>query len=262
MEEVTFIVNTYNRKEKLLDALTSIFEQEIDIINAIVIDDCSDVDIGHELLEKFGSRLYFHRNEKNLGLAKSRQIGLELAKTEFIAFLDDDDILIDKQKTKRHLSKLKKDDRIAVVCSNVLFKKGNELEPSNIKFPNDLYKFLLKRNGIIYPSTTTVRREYMLKCGGFDSKFPRGIDSDVYRRLLKESYLIDFDKKATIEYLIESDDKITNYDSYNGIKKDVISNSLVIIKYFPDIIFNSDALMFRTRKIISGLLRMTKSKFS
>ncbi|MBY8203913.1 glycosyltransferase [Vibrio fluvialis] len=260
MNEVTYIVNTYNREEKLIIAIDSIIEQEGIEVKIIVVDDCSDKDIKDRIESLYGNQVQYTRNKKNLGLAKSRQIGLELAQTEFVAFLDDDDRLIDKSKTKRHLSILKSDEKLSLVCSNVKFIRGNEHSFSRIDFPNETYSHLLKRNGIIYPSTTTIRRSSMLSSGGFDFRFPRGIDSDVYRRILKNGYSIYFDDSPTIEYLLEADDKITNYKSYNGLKKDVISNSLVIYKYFFDFLKNPSALFFRTKVILKGLLLMLKFK--
>ncbi|WP_417212317.1 glycosyltransferase family 2 protein [Acinetobacter venetianus] len=258
MNKVTYIVNTFNREDKVFSAIDSIIKQEGVILDIIVIDDCSDIDIGDKINSLYGDSVTYIKNKINLGLSRSRQLGLELAKTEFVAFLDDDDFLIDNNKTKRHIDILSSNDNVSVVCSNVKFVRGELYTSSNIDFPENLYSHLLKRNGIIYPSTTTVKKCHVLNVGGFDFKFPRGIDSDVYRRIVKNGYRIFFEKEETVCYQLEADDKITSYNTISSIKKDITSNYLVIRKYYRDMFLNPCSLIFRLKVIVRGLFSMGK----
>lgn len=94
--KVSIIVPTYNRNWLLPRALQSIKEQVYWPWEIIVVDDCGDDPRGvDEIAEKSEIKnIQVWHNEKNLGLAGSRGIGLQAAKGDYFTFLDDDDILL------------------------------------------------------------------------------------------------------------------------------------------------------------------------
>jgi len=257
--EITYVINTYNRKKKLINAIDSVIKQKEVNIHILVIDDCStDFDIKD--LQNIYCKVEFHRNETNIGLAKSRQKGLDLCRTELIAFLDDDDELIDNLKTRRHIDTLRADKNIALVCSNIIEYNGEGYNNSNIKWPVDLHRHLMRRNGIIYPSTTTCRKCYFIEVGGFDFRFKRGIDSDVYRRIIRKGYSIIYDPTPTINYLVDAKDKITDDLTVNGLYKNIASNSLTIKKYSKYYLCNFSALYTRVKSITLSFYLIVKIK--
>lgn len=89
---VTVILNTYNRAgvvTRSLDALAAQTLQEFDIV---VVDDGSDDDTADVLSRVSEPRIRVVRHE-NMGLTASRNAGAEAASGEWLAFLDDDDIV-------------------------------------------------------------------------------------------------------------------------------------------------------------------------
>lgn len=239
---ISVVINTYNRKNDLLVAIESVKLQTFQYFEIVVIDDCSTDDTNEIDFESLGVR--YIRNCKNLGLSKSRQIGLEEAKYNFIAFLDDDDYFSDKNKLDTQITYIKSDENIAVVCTNVTeFDGVNKPQDKLIIWPDNLVKHFLNRNGIIYPSTTLVRKSAFLKVGGFDYRFPRGIDSDVYRRLIFSGYQIVHLPQVMVCYRIGRNDKITDNVSKVGLKKDLISNFLTLRKYLKIYIINPVCLL-------------------
>lgn len=99
MSDVSFsiVCPTYQGEKKLpalINCLESNFKKgfnETEII--FVVDNSSDY--SEALLEEFRTRhpkikIKIHKNQKNLGPAESRNIGVELASGEIILFLDDD----------------------------------------------------------------------------------------------------------------------------------------------------------------------------
>lgn len=95
---VSVIVPLYNAENYIEECLQSLLDQTFKDFEAIVIDDAStdrSVEIVEKIAPKFDGRLILVRREKNSGgmVAIPRNIGLGLARGEYIAFLDNDDLL-------------------------------------------------------------------------------------------------------------------------------------------------------------------------
>ncbi len=89
--DISVIIPTYMRPEKLARALTSVEAACSLPYEVLVIDDCPD---GSAFLVamQFNAQ-YCCKAGNNRGLAASRNIGITLAKGKYILFLDDDDFL-------------------------------------------------------------------------------------------------------------------------------------------------------------------------
>ena len=96
--KLSCIITTYNRSKLLSEnSLPSALGQvSAHTFEVIVIDDYSTDDTEEVVKEwqKKDSRLRYHKQEKNKGLAAARNTGASLARGEYIVFLDDDDVLV------------------------------------------------------------------------------------------------------------------------------------------------------------------------
>lgn len=84
----------YNAEKYIKKSVDSVLNQTVKIFELIIIDDCSTdktVDIINEMYSN-NSTIKFYRNEKNMGVSKTRNKGLDLAQGEYVAFLDADDM--------------------------------------------------------------------------------------------------------------------------------------------------------------------------
>lgn len=87
---VSCIVAVYNGERYLSDALESIFAQTYRPLEIIVVDDGS-TDGTPDIIAQYGRRIR-HLRQPNAGPPAARNAGLRLAKGEFVAFLDADDL--------------------------------------------------------------------------------------------------------------------------------------------------------------------------
>ena len=87
--ELSLVIPTYRRPDKLARALESVAAAVSHAHEIIVIDDCPDAS-GFDLAKRHNAR-YVHKAGVDRGLSLSRNIGIELARGRRIAFLDDDD---------------------------------------------------------------------------------------------------------------------------------------------------------------------------
>jgi len=86
---VTIIIPTFNRENKLRDAIESALNQSYKNTQIIVVDDGS-VDQTVNLVKEYPQIEYYYK--KNGGQASARNLGLKYAKGSIIASLDSDDI--------------------------------------------------------------------------------------------------------------------------------------------------------------------------
>lgn len=94
MPKISVIMPVYNAELYLKKALESITNQTFRDIEIICVDDCS-TDSSFSILQNYAekdSRFVILKNEKNLGIVGALNRGLDIAKGEFIARMDNDDI--------------------------------------------------------------------------------------------------------------------------------------------------------------------------
>lgn len=96
--KLSIIIPIYNAEKYLARCIESVLEQDYPYFQLILIDDGSS-DTSWQICQKYAAldnRIEICR-QKNGGPSKARNYGLQLAKGEFITFLDCDDMLICKQ---------------------------------------------------------------------------------------------------------------------------------------------------------------------
>ncbi len=93
MIRYTIMVPVYNKIECLKKYFLTIINQNFSDYEIIVVDDCSS-DGSYEYLkeiEKSCDKLTVYRNERNLGIGKTRNILISKAKGKYLLFVDPDD---------------------------------------------------------------------------------------------------------------------------------------------------------------------------
>lgn len=89
---VSILMPVYNVAPFLREAMDSILTQTFQDFELIVLDDCSP-DNSAEILDTYtDERIVRYRGEKNMGLSNVLNVGMAMARGEFIARMDSDDI--------------------------------------------------------------------------------------------------------------------------------------------------------------------------
>lgn len=165
MTKISIIMPVFNSEEYLREAIQSIQDQTMSDIELICVDDGStdgSLDILNDLSSKFDFIQVF--SQENQGSGSARNKGLDVAKGEFIAFLDSDDIYIDNNALKimYDTAKLHDADIVSANLSsftpnrNLLNKLHNckkhicfddycEISPKDYGIPWSFYKNIFKR---------------------------------------------------------------------------------------------------------------------
>jgi len=116
---VTVITPLYNAEKYISETIESVINQTYQNWKMIIVDDCStdkSCDIV-KVFEKKDDRIKLIESEVNFGgPARPRNIGLDNAKGEYIAFLDADDVWL-PEKLERQVELLERDSLIDIVHS-------------------------------------------------------------------------------------------------------------------------------------------------
>lgn len=104
---VSIIIPTFNREPELLKrSILSILYQSYKNFEILIIDDNYDIEYSNKIyytIQKFNDeRIIYVKNKNNIGGAKSRNKGIEIAKGKYISFLDDDDFYL-KDKLEKQI---------------------------------------------------------------------------------------------------------------------------------------------------------------
>ena len=185
-QSVSVIIPAYNCQKYLDKAIKSVMAQNYPITEIIVVDDCSTP----PLRIKHGHGVRLLRNEKNKGAAYSRNLGVEKANGEIIAFLDADDEW-HSSKIRKQLHQLDKFQqlsqvknlKIAVLCGARVIKNGLRSIKLPVEYQN--LKYFMSGTWFFPGSTLLIRREDFIEVGGFDTNLRRLEDYELFIRFNK-----------------------------------------------------------------------------
>ncbi len=231
---VTVVIPTYNHAHFLKNALQSVINQTFMNWEAIVINNFSE-DNTIEVVNGFADPRIRLINYHNHGIiASSRNEGIRAAKADLIAFLDSDD-LWHPLKLERCLEKLT--PNIDLVCHGLRFIKDGVFWREMKYGPEKKARFdsLLYRGNALTPSAVLLRKQCLLKVGGFteDINYVTAEDYDLWLKLAKEKIHFHF-----------IDDILGDYQLHNeNASKAVLRQmkaSLEVVNYH----FNTNTITF------------------
>ena len=87
--KISVIIPTFNRKKTIGRAIQSVKNQSLSPFEILIIDDGSKDGTEEWVKEKFQNIKYIYQN--NQGVSSARNIGIENAYGDWVAFLDSDD---------------------------------------------------------------------------------------------------------------------------------------------------------------------------
>lgn len=164
--KVTILLPAYNAALYLRDSLDSIMRQTFKDFDVLLIDDGSMDDTSKIAIEysNIDRRIKYYKNEKNIGLIKTLNKGLSLAKGEYIVRMDADDIMFDDRLYKQ--VKYMDSNPECFVCGGQMEYIGGLTGMAPIlpqKYEDLLYLSLI--NCPLYHPTTIIRNSAIKQFG-------------------------------------------------------------------------------------------------
>jgi glycosyltransferase involved in cell wall biosynthesis len=197
---VSVVIPNFNGELHIRETLDSVFSQSISNLEIIVVDDGS-TDGSIQLLKSYGDRIHLIQQQNN-GPAAARNRGVEAARSNWIAFLDADDIWIPNKLEQQLI--LAKNYRWSHTDSEFVGGANNGRRDSEFtkKYSGNILEDLVSGN-FIGTSTVLLQREIFLEAGGFDTSLRSIQDWDLWVRLAK-LYPIGYIDQPLLKYRVHS----------------------------------------------------------
>ena len=194
---VSIIIPAYKVAAFMQETLESVFAQSFTDFEVIVINDGSPDTLDlEEAIQNYRGRIIYLK-QSNQGAGAARNAGLGVARGEFVAFLDGDDVWL-PQFLSEQLRLIRSDGGYDLVYADAINfgdthsgdRTNMEANPSHGEVT---FRKLLCGECNIVTSSVLARREPIMRIGLFDERFVNSQDFDLWLRLAKEA-------KAKITY--------------------------------------------------------------
>lgn len=170
---VTVIVPCYNVENYLKKCLDSLITQTYKNFEVIMVEDCSTD--GTKYIVRRYERQYQNfsaiYNKKNGGLGHARNIGIEMAKTEFIIFLDSDDWLPNNYISEMYKTMVKNKSDVVVCDMYLRYDEGGGQDQRIIAYRGKPNKEGFINNGLAASSSNKLFKRKLFN----DLKYPEGM---------------------------------------------------------------------------------------
>lgn len=191
MPVISVIIPTFNRAHLLGQAVRSVLDQQFESLEIIIVDDGS-TDETPMVVAEMGSSVRYVRQD-NKGAAAARNVGVELAKGQYIAFLDSDDLFL-PEKLRMQSAVLASDPDVGMVYARALVMDESGVVLSR-QWGGDLSgaiypRMLFMHDSFITTPTVMVRAEVLRQVGGFDESMTVCEDLDLWRRIARRYRVI------------------------------------------------------------------------
>lgn len=244
--EVTVLMSVYHENRKQLkESIESILNQTYKEYEFLIINDGENKEL-IELINKYNDkRIIIENNITNIGLEKSLNKGIKMAKGKYILRMDADDIAY-KNRIEKQLNFIKKHKEYKVVSSRAeLFDENGVYGESKRKGKIEK-EDLIKGTPFIHP-TMIIDKSVLLEIGGYP-EYKRVEDYAMVMNLYAHGYIGYVMQDILLKYRMDK----------NGYKKKKyryrIQEARVKLKYFKKMKVKFTSYLFVLKPLIAGIV--------
>lgn len=208
--KVSVIVPTYNRPDRMVNAVQSCISQTKKPEEVIVINDASSCSYESacgklkKLSRKSPVKISYRWRSEGGGACKARNEGARAAQGDILMFLDDDDVW-EPEKIGGQINIFNSSPEIGLVYSGrkVVDERGRVLYRIRPRAKGCLRREMLCYNVVGTTSGAAIKADAFEKVGGFDPVMPALQDYDLWIRLSQEVQ-IGYDPNFTVQWRIDT----------------------------------------------------------
>ena len=180
--KVSVVMPVYNGEKYLRVAVDSILNQTFKDFEFIVINDGS-TDRTQEILESYHDRRIIMIHQEHMGLTKSLNKGIALAKGKYIARQDADDISM-PERLKKQFEFLENHEIVALLgtAAKIIDERGNYIHTR--EYPCDYFSIqkVIKEDNCFCHGSVMFRKKSFFDLGGYREIFSTAQDYDLWLR--------------------------------------------------------------------------------
>lgn len=195
-KSLTVIIPNYNKSSYIKECVESIEKQSLIPNEIVIVDDCS-TDNSREaiinLSKEYDNIKYIFLN-KNGGVSAARNLGLQMASSEYVTFIDSDDFYINKDKIKNEMEIISKNPSKQTIAYSVTITVDSQGAITNTPFNRKWHRrefvkgecfvmliSTLKQSRV--PRDYCVKKDYLCQIGAYSYKKNFYEDLDLVMRL-------------------------------------------------------------------------------
>lgn len=206
---VSVITPVYNAEKVIKKTLESVFAQTYKNIEIVLVDDCSKDDSAAIIkeLQETHAEIVYYLQPSNMGAGAARNKALELAKGQYVAFLDADDLWKPEKIEKQISQLLEKNGSFSFTAIEMIDGDDNIIKHKRKVKEEIDYKFLLSNTMI---PTSGVLVDRCVK-GDFRMHLRRGgQDYSTWLQLLRDGTKAYGINEALVGYRIDGESLSSN----------------------------------------------------
>ena len=237
--KVSIILPTYNRADLIMETIESILSQTYRNWELIIIDDGSDDNTEEIISQIKDERIQFHKARRIGIVGKIKNIGIEKARGELIAFIDSDDLWAETKLEKQIIALQQYPEAGFSLTGGYNFRKLNEplgyfyQQKEGIRYDNIFISYFKSEVATTMPSLI-LRKQCLQSSGLFKHSKPFS-DVELILELAMHFKAIILYEPLLYRRLHESNDSDSNWIKrhYEGLEM-ILSYK----KYLPQKILN------------------------
>ena len=225
---ISVVIPTYNRAHLIKRSATSVLNQTYKNLELIIVDDGS-TDNTKEVIDSLNDKRIVYVKQANQGVSTARNNGVAIAKGEYIAFHDSDDVW-HLDKLEKQIQAIQNNNADFVFCK--ILKIGNLMKREEPKYIKEgfLPKNILPFN--LFPQSSLGKAE-IFKSNIFDKTIQGIEDFDLAIRIQKK-YSIYCINDALVDYYLQEDSLSLNCERrINDLKTIINKNDNFLTTYSP-----------------------------
>ncbi|MFA6922779.1 MAG: glycosyltransferase [Bacteroidales bacterium] len=223
--DITVLMPVYNCEKYIKESVESILNQTFVNFEFLIINDASTDNTRNIISSYNDKRIILIDNNENIGLSKSLNKGIEIAKGKYIARMDADDISLPTRLEKQFYF-LNNNIEYCLVAAKIIGINEKSKETSmwdndnnNITY-RDIYYFLPKANCIAHP-TVLIRKEILIEYK-YSEKPYFSQDWDLWLRLISDKKKIAKLDEVLLKYRVHNSSVSNFSENKNKGKKSII----------------------------------------
>lgn len=230
MPKIVIIIPVYNKEKFIAETLTSVLNQNFQDWECLLVDDGS-TDSSAKICSEFeikDSRFKFVKRsaQRTKGASTCRNIGLEQSSSNFVQFLDADDVL-SPNKLKDQVALIEQDDKIDLITCK-WGRMGNGIEEIYENFPSyndfdhipDFLNSLVSGSRGYFPLHAYLIKRKIIECAGpWNECLSMNDDGEFMMRVIANSRRVKFSPTAKVWYRLADENNLSRSANKIAVNK-------------------------------------------
>lgn len=184
--KISVVMPVYNAQAYLQEAIESILNQTFTYFEIIIVDG-SSTDKSYEIIQKYAKadiRIVAIKTEKNLGLIKTLNMAIGIAKGKYIARMDADDISLPDRLIKQ-FDYMENNPEIGISggTMQIIDNKGKSIGVRKYHLNDEQIRKNIFRYSPFSHPLIIIRRAILDKSGFYDQNYNHAEDYELYFRI-------------------------------------------------------------------------------